>query len=156
MAGLLTLVCGPTFTGGLLYQFAFSCLLLSIMNLNPLLQWDGYYILMDWLEIPMLRARAQVFVQKELWEKLRKRSKFNREERIFTIYGCLSLVYTALTVFFVLGALGRTVAGFLQRIFGSTGGLILTVGLTIGLVILLLWPLLKSILGRRRAVLAAG
>ena len=29
-----------------------------IFNANPLLRFDGYYMLMDWLEIPNLRTRA--------------------------------------------------------------------------------------------------
>ena len=33
-----------------------------LFNLNPLL-FDGYYMLMDWLEIPNLRARATGYVR---------------------------------------------------------------------------------------------
>lgn len=33
-----------------------------LFNANPLLQYDGYYILSDWLEIPNLRSRADRFL----------------------------------------------------------------------------------------------
>lgn len=40
-----------------------------IFNANPLLRFDGYYILSDWLEMPNLAARANQFVQS--WVKRR-------------------------------------------------------------------------------------
>ena len=33
-----------------------------LFNANPLLRFDGYYILSDWLEIPNLRQRAQQYL----------------------------------------------------------------------------------------------
>jgi hypothetical protein len=156
VASLFSLLVPSAFVGGLLYQFAFTSNLLSIMNLNPLLQWDGYYILMDWLEIPMLRARAQGFVQKELWPKLRQRAKFNRDEKIFSAYGVLSILYTVIIVVLFLKSLGGSVLEFLQRIFGPQAGLIITLALTIGLAILLVWPFAKGLFRKRQAAVAAG
>lgn len=34
-----------------------------LFNANPLLRYDGYYILADWIEIPNLRIRANAYVQ---------------------------------------------------------------------------------------------
>jgi putative peptide zinc metalloprotease protein len=51
----------------------------------PLLELDGYYMLVDWLEIPLLRSRAFAFVRSDLWRKLRARQPFDREERIFAV-----------------------------------------------------------------------
>ena len=36
----------------------FGAYLGAFINLNPLLELDGYFILIDWLEIPMLRQRS--------------------------------------------------------------------------------------------------
>ena len=33
-----------------------------LFNANPLLRFDGYYMLMDYLEIPNLRARATTYL----------------------------------------------------------------------------------------------
>ena len=43
----------------------------GLINLNPLMRLDGYYLLSDWLEIPNLRRRSQErwmsFVRWGLW-----------------------------------------------------------------------------------------
>ncbi len=97
LAGLCSLLifAAPTrLIGGLLFQAAFGAYILSLWNLNPLVKFDGYYILMDWLEIPRLRDRAIAFVRKDLGRKLRAREQFSDEERIFAVFGGLSLVWT--------------------------------------------------------------
>jgi putative peptide zinc metalloprotease protein len=101
LAGLCSLAVftAPTrLVGGLLFQAAFSAYVLSLFNLNPLLKFDGYYILMDWLEIPRLRERAIEFVRENLWPKLRARERFSGEDRIFAIFGGLSLAWTAFAI----------------------------------------------------------
>ncbi|MBE2197606.1 MAG: cyclic nucleotide-binding domain-containing protein [Anaerolinea sp.] len=84
-----------------LYQIGFLAYLSVVINLNPLLELDGYFILMDWLEIPNLRARAIAFWRKELWAKWRAAQglrsfwqQLNRPQRVFTFYGGLTLVYS--------------------------------------------------------------
>jgi putative peptide zinc metalloprotease protein len=52
---------------GLVNQIAFNVMLATsvttlLFNANPLLRYDGYYFLMDWLEIPNLRAKAMQYV----------------------------------------------------------------------------------------------
>ena len=37
----------------------------ALTPLNPLLEWDGYFMLMDWLEIPNLRKRSMSFVRRK-------------------------------------------------------------------------------------------
>jgi putative peptide zinc metalloprotease protein len=92
--------------GGLAFQFAFINLLLALINLNPLLRLDGYYLLMDWLEMPMLRSRALSFIRRDLWVKLSRRESFHRDDTIYAIYGLLAFFWTALTVVTSLLALG--------------------------------------------------
>ena len=52
----------------------------ALTNLNPLLEWDGYFILMDWLEIPMLRKRSLDFVRRNMMNKIFLREAFTREQ----------------------------------------------------------------------------
>ncbi|GAB4499729.1 MAG: hypothetical protein OHK0052_15180 [Anaerolineales bacterium] len=92
-----------------LFQSAFSAYSLSLFQLNPLLHYDGYFILMDWLEIPRLRERSIAFVQTQFWSKLRQRQTFTRQERLFAIFGVLSVVWTIVT----LGLFAVTGAGWL-------------------------------------------
>jgi CRP-like cAMP-binding protein len=105
------LVLRPDFgLNAVLYQFTLITYLTVFLNLNPLLEWDGYYLLMDWLEIPMLRQRSLDFVRTGLWQKLRGireagqsvRSvlgSLSREQRIFSVFGLLSAAWTAYALF---------------------------------------------------------
>jgi putative peptide zinc metalloprotease protein len=156
LASLLIFAAPSEFIAGLLYQFAFACSLLSFMNLNPLLMLDGYYILMDWLEMPMLRARALRFVSGDLWRKARRREKFDRDEKIFTVFGLLSLGWTALAVFSVLRLLGTGLYRFLQALLGPLAGQVALALLVLGLATLLLWPFLRNLAGGRRRQAAGG
>ena len=83
---------------GWLFQFSFLCILFSIANLNPLLLWDGYYILMDWLEMPMLRQRALDFVRNDLWKKLSSDEPFQQDDKIYAVFGLLSFLWTVIAV----------------------------------------------------------
>jgi putative peptide zinc metalloprotease protein len=130
---------------GVAFQFATFCFLLSTLNLNPLLKLDGYYFLMDWLEIPMLRERAMRFIQQELVGKLRLKQKLTKEERIFSIFGALSLAYTALMVYAMAVFAMRATQGFLERLFGQQLALAVTVVLVAGTATLLVWQILSRI-----------
>ncbi|NLX09487.1 MAG: hypothetical protein GXY36_07505 [Chloroflexi bacterium] len=118
LASLLILAGPGGFLSGVLYQFAFLTYLTSFMNLNPLLKLDGYYILMDWLEIPRLREKSMAFVGRPLWRKLRTREKFSREERIFAVFGVLSAFWTLIALGLALKMLGGYVISFAQTVPG--------------------------------------
>lgn len=151
VASLLIFAVPSPFVGGLLYQFAFACNLLSFTNLNPLLQLDGYYILMDRLEIPMLRARALRFVQGDLWRKLGRREPLGREERVYAVFGLLALGWTALALFSMFRLLGGTLLRVLQALLGPGLGLAAMAALAVGAAVLLLWPFVHGLAARRRA-----
>ncbi len=105
---------GPSPVGNVLFKFALLLYLGAFLNLNPLLELDGYYLLMDWLEVPMLRGRSFRFIRDKLLRKLIGRERFTGEERLFAWFGLLSLGYTAFalaTAFYIyfhyaLGAVG--------------------------------------------------
>jgi putative peptide zinc metalloprotease protein len=78
-----------------------------IFNMNPLIKLDGYYVLMSWLDVPLMRERSFE------WVGARFRSLFTRdqskvpkatrrERRIFTIYGLLAMGYSFLVLWFAL------------------------------------------------------
>jgi putative peptide zinc metalloprotease protein len=105
---------GPTVAGNVLFKFALLLYLGAFLNLNPLLELDGYYLLMDWLEVPMLRQRSFAFLRDRLLTKLRRREAFAPEERLFTWFGLFSLAYTVLALalalyFYYRYALGAAV-----------------------------------------------
>lgn len=54
----------PSLLNSLAYNVVFLAGVTTVLfNINPLMRYDGYYILSDWLEIPNLRARATQQVQ---------------------------------------------------------------------------------------------
>jgi putative peptide zinc metalloprotease protein len=85
-----------------LFQAAYIAYLGALLNMNPLLELDGYYVLMDLLEMPQLRKKSFEFLRTGLPRKIRTRSRFTREEVICSIYSILSLVFTVLIVLVVL------------------------------------------------------
>ncbi len=126
VAGLCSLlalwIASPTsLVGALLFKVAFLGYFSVFINLNPLLELDGYFILSDWLGIPMLRQRSFAFIREELpgkvlaWARPRLRAEtgffkrnpvseeqegqrgrvtFTRDEIVFTIFGGLAALYT--------------------------------------------------------------
>jgi putative peptide zinc metalloprotease protein len=98
------------------YQFASLGYFISLTNLNPLIKLDGYYLLMDWLEMPMLRERSITFVRKGLWEKLRSRQRLGREEAFFIVFGTLSLGFSVFTIYLFLAFYGRIIVEWLTTL----------------------------------------
>lgn len=83
--------------------FGVAAVVVNLVQLMPLIQLDGYYVLMDWLELPNLRSRAIGFVRRELAGKLRRRERFDRTDRILTVFGVLAASYTAYVVVLAAG-----------------------------------------------------
>lgn len=121
----------------LLYKFAFLALLTVFVNLNPLLELDGYYLLMDWLEIPMLRRKSLEFLRSGLWTRLREAEgalrseslrRLSRDERIFVVFGLLSALWTAYALWFGVTFWQSKLSGSLNSLFqrpGDTSALLL-------------------------------
>jgi Zn-dependent protease len=74
-----------------LWSFAGIGYALAIVNMNPLLELDGYYVLMDLLEAPNLRARALA----RLGSFLRAAGRGRREprEHLLLLFGVASLAF---------------------------------------------------------------
>jgi putative peptide zinc metalloprotease protein len=85
----------------ILLKAAFLNYLLGLLNLNPLLEWDGYYMIMDYLEIPNMRKKSFAFLKREFFNKIKNSKKFSREEKILASYGIIAFAYTAFIVLFI-------------------------------------------------------
>ena len=139
----------------LLFKFALIAYITTLLNFNPLLELDGYYILMDWLEIPMLRRRSLAFLRTEFPSRVRTaltaggdigtrfRAGCSREERIFTIFGLLSVLWTVYAIFMgamfwqqrMAGAMHslRTQGDDLGKIAAAIGALAISLPLMLGI-----------------------
>jgi len=90
LGGALALIAYPldgTEMGAFLFKASFVWLVNGVFNLLPILELDGYFLLVDYLEMPALRANALAFVREGLVPRLRARASLSREERIYTAYG---------------------------------------------------------------------
>jgi putative peptide zinc metalloprotease protein len=87
-----------------------------LLNLIPLLELDGYYILVDLLEMPRLRPRSFAFVRERLPGKLRRRERFDREELLFTGYGLLAGLFSVLMFFYAVRLLEMQIAGLIDAV----------------------------------------
>ncbi len=95
-AAALALILPEGPAGTVLFSIAFICIVNDLMNFNPLLELDGYFILVDLVERPMLRARSLAFVRNELWRRLWRRSPFPPEERWLAVFGLASAAFSVI------------------------------------------------------------
>ena len=102
-AGLLAFVWAKT-GQGTLHSLAYNMMFVAsvstvVFNANPLLRFDGYYILSDLLEIPNLSQRAtqhlRAFAERWLFglKKAESPARTRAEAWWFTIFGSLSGIY---------------------------------------------------------------
>lgn len=95
LAGIAAFIAGmathPTIIV-LAWLFAVSSYSIVLVNLNPLLEYDGYYVLMDWLDRPNLRGTALRWLRDEFPRALRSPHRF-RGHWIDCCYGIGSVIY---------------------------------------------------------------
>jgi len=82
----------------LCFKLAFAWYLNALFNLNPFLALDGYYLLMDWLEVPNLRARGLAWVGARLRRRPPSWSALDREGRLVALYGLLALGWLVIAI----------------------------------------------------------
>ncbi|HEY0581927.1 MAG TPA: cyclic nucleotide-binding domain-containing protein [Chloroflexota bacterium] len=87
---------GPA--GAVLFTAAFVFLVDNLFNFNPLLELDGYYMLIDYLDRPLLRARALAFVRGPFWSRLIRRQPLSAEQRLLAAFGLGALGYGVLAI----------------------------------------------------------
>lgn len=84
------------------YLMAISFISTVLFNANPLMRFDGYFVLMDLLRLPNLYARSQGFLRYLFFnrvlgiQQVASTATTSREERIFTVYGISAFLYRVL------------------------------------------------------------
>jgi putative peptide zinc metalloprotease protein len=100
---LAVLLAPDLFLANIFWRIAFLSFLLAFVNLNPLLELDGYYVLEDLFEIPNLRGKSFSFIRSAHWTKrVLARERLDRAERIYTLYGAGAGAYTIATGLFIV------------------------------------------------------
>jgi putative peptide zinc metalloprotease protein len=146
LAAMLLLVVDEPFWRLFLVQLATTGYLLAVVNLNPLIELDGYYALIDAVDIPNLRDNALAFIGALLWRRPRT-TRDPVRARMFGAYGVLSLAYTAFVALTVLGAYQHFIqvalAPVLPDVFSASLGWALAALLS-GLILSNLWRGLRA------------
>ena len=132
-----------------LYKFAVLNYFIIFMNLVPLLELDGYFILSDLIQVPDLRPRSLAFIRHDLWHKLRVRERFSKQEVGLATYGIVGVAFAVFALyasfFFWRNLFGRLI---LQM---WNGGLV-TRTLLIVLVLVIAGPILRGLAALLRSV----
>jgi putative peptide zinc metalloprotease protein len=124
-----------------LYKFSVLAYLNQFMNLIPLLELDGYWILSDYIQVPDLRPMSLAFIRHDLWHKLRIRERFTKQETGLALYGIVGTLFTIFSFY--------TAYFFWKTVFGGLvgqlwrGGLITRV-LLIVLGLFVLGPVIRG------------
>jgi putative peptide zinc metalloprotease protein len=146
---------------GLLRSIAFNVLLVAgastlLFNGNPLLRYDGYYVLADLIEIPNLGNRSNQY-----WQWLAKRYLFGLksierppasvgERRWFVFYGAASFIYRTLVMIAITcsSPASSSVVGVVLAIWAAITMFVLPIGK--GLAYVLSSPELQRVRTRAR------
>jgi len=108
--------------GPLVFKLAFAWYLNALFNLNPFLALDGYYLLMDWLEIPNLRARGLSWVGGRLRGRPPRWSGLDREGRLIALYGVLAVLWLAVAANLAYRIWADRVAGLVTGLWHNGAG----------------------------------
>ena len=131
----LALLAAPldgTEMGAFLFKGATIWIANAVFNLLPILDLDGYFILVDWLDMPALRANSIGFVRGELLDKLRSGERFTRAERVYTAFGVFYGLLIVLIPILVLEARDLRYADSLGELWnrGDAGSQAMALGMT--------------------------
>ena len=98
-----------------LWEFALVSYLGVLLNLNPLMEFDGYYVLSDLLEKPNLRPRALAWLGRDLIPALRTSGGL-KGHRLELFYGLASVLYIALMAVLTVVLYRLIVQGWIEGI----------------------------------------
>ncbi|MET7421771.1 cyclic nucleotide-binding protein [Dactylosporangium sp. NPDC005555] len=101
------------------FKLAFAWYLNALFNLNPFMALDGYYLLMDWLEVPNLRARGLAWVIARLRRRPPRFGELDREGRLVALYGMLAVVWLAIAVNLMYRIYTDRVAGVVTGLWNA-------------------------------------
>ena len=124
---------------------------LALLNMAPMFETDGYYALMDILNIPNLRSEAFGYI-KTLVMKGRRQARLKydeysrRQHFAMVLYGVVSFAWSALTIylsylFFIyivedaltqLGTLVQALSKITGTISTNIGGTLISIGVAVG------------------------
>ncbi len=142
-----------TWAAPILYRFALLNYFIIFLNLVPMLELDGYFILSDLIQVPDLRPRSLRFVRYDLWTKLRRRERWTKQEGGLALYGILGVAFTIFALVTSVYFWEEVFGGLIRRLWegGSVGRLLL-----IALVLFVTGPVLRGAIALVRSLVRRG
>ncbi len=138
-----------------LYKFALLNYFVIFLNLVPMLELDGYWILSDVIQVPDLRPRSLQFLRYDLWRKLRHREHLTKQEAGLGLYAVLGVAFTIVSVWWSVIFWDEVFGGLVRALWqGGALGRALLVALALfvtGPVLRGAISLVRSLLRRARA-----
>lgn len=132
VAAIIWSLTAPGVINSLCYTMMFICSVGNLLfNANPLLRYDGYYALSDYLEIPNLRIRStlhlfEAFKKNILRMPIEEKEELSeRQKSIFLIYGILSFCYRWFIMIVIVGLVASRF--FIIGVLMAIGLLILSI-----------------------------
>ncbi|HUG56484.1 MAG TPA: cyclic nucleotide-binding domain-containing protein [Candidatus Limnocylindrales bacterium] len=124
-----------------------------VLNLLPILELDGYHVLVDALDAPLLRQRALAFVRGAAFAKLHRRERWSAREVGLALYGASAVLTTLAVIIFSLWLWETRIASASRELLraGPVGAAVLALITTVFIGPLLI-ALLMRIAGGARSV----
>jgi CRP-like cAMP-binding protein/Zn-dependent protease len=132
-----------------LYKFALLNYFVIFLNLVPLLELDGYWILSDLIQVPDLRPRSLRFIRYDLWQKLSRREHFTKQEVGLGLYAVLGVVFTILSVYWSVFFWKEVFGGLVSSLWdgGPIGRILL-----IALALFIIGPVIRGAIALIRSI----
>jgi CRP-like cAMP-binding protein/Zn-dependent protease len=132
-----------------LYKFAGLNYFVIFLNLVPMLELDGYWILSDLIQVPDLRPRSLQFLRYDLWQKLRRHERFTKQEVGLGAYAVLGVAFTILTLWWSLIVWEEIFGGLIHALWGAglVGRLLL-----VALALFVAGPVIRGAIALVRAI----
>ena len=132
-----------------LYKFTALTWLTVFLNLIPLLELDGYWLLTEVIQVSDLRPTSVAFVQRDMWIKLRRRERFSRREMGLALYGILGFAFTIFCFYTSYFVWKSVFGGLVSQLWngGTTTRIVL-----IALALVVVTPLLRGLAALARAL----
>ncbi len=97
-------------------MFVLMGYLIVLASLNPLVLSDGYYMLMDFFQIPGLRFKSVRFIRFGLWRAIN--SGLQKEHWILLLYSLFSLFYITMVLIYTAVDLRIKLSEYLRPLMG--------------------------------------
>jgi putative peptide zinc metalloprotease protein len=151
-AGYVALLAVNQTVAAVAWVFALWSYVAVLRNLNPLLEYDGYYLLMDALDRPNLRGRSLGWIATGLPAALRRGTGF-RGHRFEVLYALGAVAYIAAITAWTLFAFKFTAQGWVARVVPPNDAPLVGRVFAFGLGGLALFRLTSDVLAERARLL---